>query len=308
MRKHPFALFFAAACLAGLLVWRGEDISVAQSGSSTPDDENQQADIPQQVSGAFLTGSSRALPPAPAPTLDPAFGPQIDENVARAVHDGDAGLLTDVALQLAEGQRVLLRPHKELPTTGVMRMACRLAAGRGDAASLGRLAKAAQTCGDKQLGDDIRAAQKTASEARSPQPALLASVLDMPAETFALYRACLQDIRAARLADDRPLLKTLADALPELPLLSQTQKDCLAGELQGAQPANEQTAEARAQRACTGLLHASRAGGVFLPRSAEVLDRLADAGGASTNAKRLADKLNAASRAPCQMGDPACAP
>ncbi|HUY32797.1 MAG TPA: hypothetical protein VMV69_08445 [Pirellulales bacterium] len=201
MKKHPFAFLLAAACLAALLVWIAESRSVAQCGSSTPDPEDEQADIPQQVSGAFLTGSSRALPPAPAPTLDPGFGPQIDENLARAVHEGDAGLLTDTALQLAEGHRVLLRPHKELPTTGVMRMACRLGAERGDAASLDRLAKAAQTCGDKQLGDDIRAAQKTASAARSPQPTLLASVLDTPAETFALYRACLQDIRAARLPD-----------------------------------------------------------------------------------------------------------
>ncbi|HUY32800.1 MAG TPA: hypothetical protein VMV69_08460, partial [Pirellulales bacterium] len=222
---------------------------------------------------------------------------------ARAVHDGDAGLLTDVALQLAEGQRVLLRPHKELPTTGVMRMACRLAAGRGDAASLGRLAKAAQTCGDKQLGDDIRAAQKTASEARSPQPALLASVLDMPAETFALYRACLQDIRAARLADDRPLLKTLADALPELPLLSQAQKDCLAGE---AKPSPAADDEAQARRTCTALLHATRSRGALLPRSAQVLNQLASTGAASAQAKHLADKLNAASRAACDPTNPAC--
>ncbi|HUY33202.1 MAG TPA: hypothetical protein VMV69_10505 [Pirellulales bacterium] len=303
MKKHPFAFLFAAACLAALLVWIAASRSVAQCGSSTPDDENQQADIPQQVSGAFLTGSSRALPPAPAQALDPAFGPQIDENLARAVHDGDSSLLADTALQLAEGQRVLLRPHKELPTTGVMRMACRLAADRGDKPSLDRLAKAAQTCGDKQLGDEIRAAQKTASDARSPQPALLASVLDMPAETFALYRACLQDIRAARLADDAPLLKALADAVPELPLLSQAQKDCLAGE---ADPSPAADDELQARRTCAALLHATRSRGALLPRSAQVLNLLARAGTASAQAKRLADKLNAASRCYMDMSAMAC--
>jgi len=303
VKNHPIAYLFAAACLAALLVWSAASSSVAQCGSSTPDPEDEQADIPQQVTGSFLTGPSRALPAPPPPLLDPAFGPQVEQNLARAVHDGNAGLLTDVALQLAEGQRVLLRPHKELPTTGVMRMACRLAAERGDKASLDRLAKAAQNCNDKQLTEAIHTARETASAGRSPQPALVASVLDMPAETFALYRACLQDIRAARLADDKPLLKALTEAVRELPLLSQAQKDCLAGE---AKPSPAAEVEAQARRSCAALLHASRAHGALLPRSAQVLNQLASTGAASAQAQRLADKLNAASRCYLDMQAMAC--
>src|SRR5262245_61010621 len=105
---------------------------------------------------ALLAGTSPAQPdqgkkkdePAPLPAVvvdDPAFERYVDmEALAEAWEDRDAEALTDIGLQLAEGERVLLRSHKGITAEQVLTVAARLAADQRDKKTLQRLSRAAE--------------------------------------------------------------------------------------------------------------------------------------------------------------------
>jgi len=60
--------------------------------------------------------------------VDPAFNAYVSPELLQLATDSaDPELLTDVALQLMEGERILMRPHQEISSEEVMRLAYRLA-------------------------------------------------------------------------------------------------------------------------------------------------------------------------------------
>jgi hypothetical protein len=77
--------------------------------------------------------------------MDPAFSKYVDLSLlAQAMAGPDASLLTDVALAIAEGERILVRNHRSgLNSEDLMARAVKLAARTGDKETLDRVSKAA---------------------------------------------------------------------------------------------------------------------------------------------------------------------
>src|SRR5579871_3302728 len=79
------------------------------------------------LSGAVEQQVAQSLTAAaglPALLRDPAFDRYVDMNLLRKGWDNlDSSLLADVGLQLAEGERVLYRPHKAVGAEQILSLA-----------------------------------------------------------------------------------------------------------------------------------------------------------------------------------------
>jgi len=197
----------------------------------------------------LIVSLSAAEPPAAAPAADAtpgldaaaglddsAFDRYVDLGAAgRAWRARDAAALTDAALQLAEGERVLLRTHKSgMTAAGLLGLATRLAADGKDKATLDRLARAADAGGDKALAGRVAAARKLAEASRAADPALLLPVETTTPEEFAAFGSALGEIRSARLAGDAAKLRAIEQELPDVPGLAPERRDYLKGLLKEA--------------------------------------------------------------------------
>jgi len=144
-------------------------------------------------SRSSLGGPGRT-PDASAFIPDPAFDRFVDPlAVGRAWDSLDAAALTDGALALMEGERVLLRPHRGLPTKDIVTTAARLAVERRDEASLSRLEKAAAT----QQRDDLKQLVAAARSAGAASKTAAVPV-DIGTVSPAQYRVC-SDVNSAAL-------------------------------------------------------------------------------------------------------------
>ncbi|MBX7104099.1 MAG: hypothetical protein K1X57_08450, partial [Gemmataceae bacterium] len=159
---------------------------------------------------------------------DPAFDRYIDlQLLGEAWANLEPGALTDVGLQLAEGERILLRPHKAISANAVLAAAARLCAEKKDKGGLDRLAKAAERLGDKDLAGQVKAAELLAKESRAVDPALQVSVEEMTPESLAFYQQCLLAIRVARLSGNRADLEIIKEDIPNLTEIGETLRDNL---------------------------------------------------------------------------------
>jgi len=196
---------------------------------------------------------------------DPAFDRYVDMGAAgRAWQGQDAAALADAALQLAEGERVLMRTHRSgASAADLLGLAAGLAADKKDKATLDRLAKAADARGDKALAARVGAARKLAEAARAADPALLFPVETTTPEEFAAFRTLLDDIRAARLAGDADKLRAIEQELPDAPGLAPERRDYLKNLLKEAHDATPPDAgAAKLGRTLDKLAAADRGWGV----------------------------------------------
>lgn len=189
-----------------------------------PPDE--QVDEPQQVTGKFrLGGEVRdegelqdalfevAAESTPLELHDPAYEQYVNmSSVGAAWQKQDAAALADGALQLLEGERILLRPHSKLPADKVLELAAKIATENHDAATLERLKKAAEVHGKKQLASQLAAAGKLGGAARSDE-GLSISVEEVSPEEFFAFRDYADRIRAARIAGEAVTLENLKDEI-----------------------------------------------------------------------------------------------
>jgi hypothetical protein len=149
--------------------------------------------------------SSKA-PPAPAVEDDPAFERYVDiDQLAEAWEDLDAATLADIGLQLAEGERVLLRSHKGVTAAQVLSAAARIAAEKRDTKTLQRLARAAEAQKRDELAEQVRAALKLAKASRAA-PALKVQLDQANLDDLAALKATLEQISAAKLSGDTAML------------------------------------------------------------------------------------------------------
>ncbi len=120
------------------------------------------------ASGAIAQDEGSSGSPAAAPT-DPGFSGYFDEEAFRqAAGTMNAGAIADLALKLAEGERVLLRPHASgINSTAVLGLAVRVATETKDAATLERLAAAAEKGKLETLQAQIAAAKQVAGASRA---------------------------------------------------------------------------------------------------------------------------------------------
>jgi hypothetical protein len=205
----------------------------ATAFAQIPPDE--QVDEPQQVTGSFRLGGEirgeelqAALIDAAAATMaestpmelhDPAYEQYVNmSSVGAAWQKQDAAALTDGALQLLEGERILLRPHSKLPADKVMELAAKVASENHDSATLERLKKAAEVHGKKQLLSQLAAAGKLGAAARSDD-GLSISVDEVSPEEFFAFRDYADRIRSARIAGEAVTLENLKDEISSSELL-----------------------------------------------------------------------------------------
>lgn len=117
------------------------------------------ADAQQDVNAlpASVTSSASQMNPYPPCVIpsdldDPAFARHVDLLLLGTAWDNhDAALMTDVGLQLAEGERILMRPHKAVKSEQVIELATYLAGARKDKPTLLRIKKVAESRKDQQL-------------------------------------------------------------------------------------------------------------------------------------------------------------
>jgi hypothetical protein len=177
-----------------------------------------------KLSGASRSGGEGS----PAAVKDPAFDRYVDLNLlASAWADLDAPLLCDLGLQLAEGERVLLRPHKAISADQVLAVALKVATEKNDATTLKRLAKAADGLGKKELTDKVGSATKLGSGSRAADPALALPVDRTSVDAFMQYKDVLARITTAKLAGDHKALETIVKEAPKMEGLSEAQRQYL---------------------------------------------------------------------------------
>ncbi len=121
---------------------------------------------PPQVS----TAASEPAPftHVPEELSDPGFDKYVDYKLlTEASLSLNADALTDVALQLREGERVLLRSHKSLKPAALADAALKVAVDRGDAAAIDRLAKVAEAWKDEELAARVKLSKQLAAKPRA---------------------------------------------------------------------------------------------------------------------------------------------
>lgn len=180
---------------------------------------------------AAVAGPPGSPPEAEPPTPDASFEVYVPlSEIEKAVAGADAAALADAALQVAEGERVLLRTHKSGVTSAFLaEKAAELAARKRDKATLGRLVKAGERFGGDKLKIRLAALDKLAGQARDVDPALLISVEDVAPDGFGVFRSYLNALERAKFLGDRQGLAEAEEQLRELTDLPPRQIEYLAG-------------------------------------------------------------------------------
>lgn len=275
------------------------------------------------IDDVFVGSNMQATVPmgqglVPSELHDRAFDRYVD---LRLIGDAWASLnadrLVDVALQLAEGERVLLRSHKAISSADAFRLAAKMALGQGDLGTLARLEKVAKARGDSALTSQLAAGAKLGQASRDAESGVRISVAETSQAEFALLQACHRDLKRAHLSGDANTLQILSRSIPNLPLLSPAQKEQL--KKAADQPTPQLDAKAAQLQKSLHLLagtarssggNGSMAAGRYLATE-EALEKMCTAPeavrGTQTVAKSALDKLRALSRA-CDVQDPNCFP
>ena len=207
------------------VAWAAEDAPGA--AATEPDDAA--APAAAEIPIEQLLPASPTVP-VPADLYDRAFDPFVDLTLLGKAWDGlDPALLTDVALQLAEGERVLMRPHKAVEVDKLLAIAATLAGQKNDKTTLDRLAKAAELRGNQDLANRVAAAGKLAESSRGVEDVLKVGVNRISAQTYAMIRGLLVSLEAARAACNLEGLDQMQAELESLEGISEEQRDQLQG-------------------------------------------------------------------------------
>jgi uncharacterized membrane protein len=159
---------------------------------------------------------------------DPGFDRYVDLAVlCKAWEEKNASALADVALQLREGERILLRPHRGFSSQQLLQEAARIAAAAKDTAALQRLRKIAETMENTELKAKLVSAEKLAGEARATDPALQISISEMTPEVYTELWGYLHAIQGAGLTGDTTILKEIQGNLANNTGIPEKQKKYL---------------------------------------------------------------------------------
>jgi hypothetical protein len=117
---------------------------------------------------AAQEGAEETTQTRSAEFVDPAFDRYIDiAFLGLAWETQDASALTDAALQLAEGERILLRSHKTFTSKAVLEKALAVATDQKDTATLERIAKIAKASGDENFVAKVTQTTKLSAASRA---------------------------------------------------------------------------------------------------------------------------------------------
>jgi len=168
------------------------------------------------------------LPPLPEELDDPAFEQYVNITLLEAAWgDLDAELLTDVALQLAAGEKVLMRSHKAGSAEDLLKLATGVAAKNGDKDAVARIAKAADALGFDGLKAQVATAEKVAGASRKSEPALNVPADQATTVDFVNFKDILHDVKSAEVLGNREMLEDMDTALDDVEGLTDERRNYL---------------------------------------------------------------------------------
>lgn len=141
---------------------------------------------------------------------DPAFDRLVDRVLlARAWQDHDPALMADLGLQLAEGERILFRPHKAFESGRIIELAVYLAVDVNDKITLDRLSHVAKKTNSKHLSRLILEAPDLMKNPSADAHPIASSIESISPTSLAAHQAIVREIRALRISGDRAGLESL---------------------------------------------------------------------------------------------------
>ncbi len=185
-----------------------------ESSAATSSNSGNEIDQPSSNSVIESTANSSVMLSSSDVISDDAFDRYIDIRfLQEAVQKMDPSLLTDAGLQIAEGERILFRPHKACSSDTLFKLAKKIAVDNGDTKALDRLKLVAKELNKKELIKDLESSSKLASTSRG---------LDMPAglqidrtslDELIAYKSQLDLLRRAEYLGDRATIDDILERL-----------------------------------------------------------------------------------------------
>ncbi|MSQ97387.1 MAG: hypothetical protein EXR98_22930 [Gemmataceae bacterium] len=160
---------------------------------------------------------------------DPAFSGFLDTKLlGDALAAFDASRITDCALLLAHGEKILLREHPGVTSKKLFTLALNVAVEKGDQAALKRLDKALRGPVDADTLVLLESALTLGKQKRKADPFAAQSVTP---ESQVLYKTMKEEIRLAVNLNDRESLENMQKTIVALTELTAPQRSHLAGEV-----------------------------------------------------------------------------
>lgn len=171
------------------------------------------AGLPPVEDLPFIGSSTSVIP---VELVDRPFERFVDlKLLGEAYLTRDAALMTDVALQLLEGERVLMRSHLGVKVGTVLDAAITVATDQHDKATLDRLSKVAEKIGDKSISERVTASRLLASQTRAEEPSPPLPDDEMTHEEVTEINHQMQVYERAKALGDVASLKKLQEELKE---------------------------------------------------------------------------------------------
>jgi hypothetical protein len=189
------------------------------------------------VSAQEPADPTQSAPPAEKPKAEYTLPPEIDDPAFSQYVDikllepawvkKDANLLVDIALQLAEGQRVLMRPHKAGSAQDLLKLASTIATRKGNKDAIARIEKAAKVHQYQDVAAVASNAAKLASASRSAEPGLAIQVDQANLSDVADYGLLIDGVQSAEILRDAHWLDDVEKRLDQYKNLTNQQKTYL---------------------------------------------------------------------------------
>ena len=162
---------------------------------------------------------------------DPAFKSFIDlDQVGDALAGLDAARITDCALLLAQGEKVLLREHRGVSSAKLFTVALKVAADNRDEVTLKRLDKALRGSDNAEL-TALLSVSLLQAKTRKVDPFTNEKVSP---ESRALHASLSNEISLAKNLNDRPHLEHLQQTVSSMPELTTNHREHLHRQIKDA--------------------------------------------------------------------------
>jgi hypothetical protein len=217
---------------------KAESVKNADTRTSdpAPKEEKPKAAVPTPADGSRVVedvvDEEAFLDVELAEIEDHAFDRFVDVKIVRkAIQELDTGLLVDVTLQTAEGERVLGRERNGFSANALLNAAIRAATDAGDKESLERLAKAVEVMGKPELVMPIEMALKLADAPRKVDAGPKVPLRELTPEAMVLFKTFVREIKICRTVGDRQGLENLRVTIVQLDGLHPRQQEYLTEKL-----------------------------------------------------------------------------
>lgn len=170
-------------------------------------------------------GMVKADSPETNSVSDPAFNVYVNpDTLYLARNTAEASLMVDVALQLAEGEKILLRSHRAISAEEMLKLAAKVAATKGDEETLARLNKATEKLGKPELVEEFSSIAKLVGASRNAEKPVFSTGDDKVLAQF--VEGIIDAIDDAALLQNAVKLQKIEQSVSQIPL-----SEKLAGEI-----------------------------------------------------------------------------